>query len=170
MLMPYWNRLVATLFVVGLVTLAAPNSADAQRRGSFGVGLGSATGAAGISLKKGAGPGFAYQGVIGTWRGWGDDWHFGGDSLAVAGDFLYQMPSLASGAVVDLSWNYGLGAGLGVHSEGGVAVGGSGVLGLQFDFVPAPIDLALEYRPGLYVTDRLHFAIIDFSGHLRFWF
>lgn len=161
---------LAFVFTLSLISLSASSEAEAQRLpGSFGIGIGTATGAAGVSFKTGMGS-FTFQGVAGTWRGQGLDWGFDGDALGLAADFLYEMPTIASGQIVALGWNYGLGAGVGV-GDGGAAIGGTGVLGLEFNFVPAPIDFVVEYRPGLYISDDdLDLEFIDFTGHLRFWF
>jgi hypothetical protein len=159
---------------LGLLLLSSTTSfAQASRSSnSFGIGLGAATGASGLSFKTSTSSGFSFQGVVGTWRGWGGDWHFRADSIAVAGDFLYEMPPLASGSVLSLGWNYGLGLGLGLSDNGFAIIGGTGVLGLEFNFKPAPIDFVVEYRPGLYIGGGDDFDIdpVNATGHLRFWF
>ncbi len=161
---------LAFVFALSLISLSSPADAQAQRPpGSVGIGIGSATGAAGVSLKTGMGS-FTFQGVAGTWRGHGVDWGFRGDTLGLAADFLYEMPTIASGQVVALGWNYGLGAGVGI-GDVGAAIGGTGVIGLEFNFQPAPIDFVVEYRPGIYIgNDDLDLEFVDFTGHLRFWF
>src|SRR3954463_4978440 len=118
------------------VAVASPGAARAdgggRRSGGFGLGLGSATIANGLSLKKFMG-GSAFQGVVGFWGGggFGDRFHHAG-GVAVGADYLLEMPSLASSPYFTLDWSFGLGAGFGVetfsnHSPG---LAGSGIAGL----------------------------------------
>lgn len=162
---------LAFVFALSLISLSSPSDAEAQRPpGSFGIGIGTATGAYGLSLKSGSAQPYTLQGVIGGWRGQGLDYRFNDDALGLAADFLYAMPTIASGGPLELGWNYGLGAGVGI-GDGGAAIGGTGVIGLEFNIVPAPIDFVVEYRPGLYLSDNdIDLEFIDFTGHLRFWF
>lgn len=161
-------------FAAGLLVLGVPQSADAQDLpADIGVGIGSATGASGVSFKTSLGGTSSFQGVAGTWYGWAGRYRFGTGNLAVAGDYLMEMPSLAGGSGLDLRWNYGFGGGVGFGNFGGVGLGASGVLGLVFDFSPSdvPLDLALEYRPGIYfINSFTYFSPVNFSGHLRVWF
>jgi hypothetical protein len=163
---------VAALIFVG--ALLASSSAFAQKSrsgGALGIGIGAATIPAGVSFKTATESGVSFQGVIGAWRGHGKDWRFGADSIGVAGDLLYEMPAIASGDVLSLAWNYGLGAGVGIGDFGGAIIGVTGVVGLEFNFVAAPIDVVLEYRPGLYIGDGvLDPEFVDFTPHIRFWF
>lgn len=155
-----------------LLLSLASSSAFAQRApNGFGIGIGAATVAGGLSIKTGSTSGFTFQGVVGPWRGYGNDWRWGADSIALAGDFLYEQPRLASGGLLSLGWNYGVGAGVGIGDWGGGVVGVTGVLGLEFNFVPVPIDVVLEYRPGLYVGENdFDVALWDVTPHLRIWF
>jgi hypothetical protein len=169
--MKYLLKSLTIACVLGVLMFASSTSFAQRAPSGFGIGVGAATVASGLSIKTSTGSGYSFQGVIGTWRGWGRHWRFGGDSLAVAGDFLIEMPALASGQIVSLGWNYGLGAGVGLSPRGTAIIGGSGVLGLEFNFVPAPIDLVIEYRPGLYIGDNYGgIALLDATAHLRFWF
>ena len=85
-------------------------------------------------------------------------------------DGLYEMPILASTAVVDLGWNLGVGAGLGLADGGGFGLAASGVLGLELNFVPIPLDLVLEYRPELGIVPDVDIDVVGFSGHIRWYF
>lgn len=171
--MKYLRRgLLSALFALAVLLLATPSFAQQARSpGSIGIGLGASTVPAGLSMKTMAGGNFAIQGVVGAWRGHGRDWRYGADSLGVGVDFLYEMPPIASGRIVSLGWNYGLGAGVGLGDWGGAVIGGTGVLGLEFNFVPAPIDFVIEYRPGIYIgNSNFDLEFIDATGHIRFWF
>ncbi len=166
------TRVVFVTLLLTALFFATPAFAQrARSSNSFGLGIGAATIAAGLSFKTQTSRGFAFQGVVGTWRGHGRHWRFGGNSLGLGADFLYEMPSFARGRIVSVAWNYGLGVGVGLDNWDGALLGGTGVLGLEFDFVAAPFDFVLEYRPGLYFTDGfLGVEPIDATAHLRIWF
>ncbi|QDG50737.1 hypothetical protein FIV42_08340 [Persicimonas caeni] len=165
------SRLLITVCCTLLFCLVS-SSAFAQRApNGFGIGIGAATVAGGLSIKTGTASGFTFQGVVGPWRGYGPEWRYGADSIAVAGDFLYEQAPLASGGLLSLGWNYGVGVGAGFGDWGGAVVGVTGVLGLEFNFVPAPIDVVLEYRPGLYIGENdFDIAFWDVTPHIRLWF
>ncbi len=165
------------LVAIVLCSLVFARPASAQQThppGSFGIGVGTATIAGGLSLKLPISRGVAFQGVVGIWRDYGHDWRYGHDSMALGVDLLYDMPLLLRSYVCSLGWNFGLGVGAGVETATNALVGGAGttaVLGLALNFVPIPIDLVLEYRPGLYVIAGASAANpLDFSAHMRFWF
>lgn len=167
--------IVALGCLAALLTFALPQSTQAQDLpGGFGIGLGSGTGAGGVSLKTPLGGNSSLQGVVGTWYGWTGDWREPGDTLAVSADYLLEMPTIASAEPFDIGWNYGLGGGVGIGDLGGIGLGGAGVLGLNIDFSPAalPLDVALEWRPGLYLTNDDNFDVepVHFTGHVRLWF
>lgn len=167
------SKVVKFVIALGCVVVLGltSSSAFAQRApNGFGIGIGAGTIAGGLSIKTGSG-GFHFQGVIGPWRGHGPKWRYGADSIGVSGDFLYEQPALASGSVLSLGWNYGIGAGVGVGDWRGAIIGVTGVVGLEFNFVPAPIDVVIEYRPGIYIgNDALALEFVDFTPHVRFWF
>ena len=151
-----------------LTTLAAlllPAVAQAAPPGDFGIGVGGGLGVSGLSMKAPFGP-VAVQGVIGTygWNGYYDD-----DRLGVSVDLLWSQPEFASGGPVNLAWNIGFGGGVGVGS-GNPLVGISGVAGLEFIVQPAPIDIVLEYRPTLIVQPGTDMELVNFSGHIRYYF
>lgn len=163
---------LATLLIGGQAFAQTPNESG------FGVGLGSSNMASGISL-KGAGGSTAYQIVAGAWRG---GWVSGGrigtyrgyrsyyGGLGVSFDYLYEQPNIASTEPFNLGWNAGLGAGLGIAGNGLWGLGANGVVGLEFNFNPLPVDLTLEYRPGIYIYESgFGIDFVDFGAHLRFW-
>jgi hypothetical protein len=61
-----------------------------------------------------------------------------------------------------------VGATLGVSNP--TWLGASGVAGLEFDFQPVPIDLTLEYRPGVSILPGVGADLVNFSGHVRYHF
>jgi hypothetical protein len=154
--------------------VVAPGSAraDGGRRASgFGLGLGSATIANGLSMKYFLG-GSALQGVVGVRGGGGIDERFRhADGVAVGVDYLFEMPSLAASQYFTLDWSFGLGAGFGVSTAGGSpSLAGSGVAGLEFNFTRVPLDVVVEYRPTVGILSDVHLHLVDFTAHVRFYF
>lgn len=133
-----------------------------ERGGPVGVGLGGGFGVSGLSVKM-AGQGSALQLMVGPY-GLGR----GGDGLGVGLDFLLEQPTFATADVLDLAWNLGLGGSLGVGGDD-VLIGVSGVAGLEFNLRPIPIDVVLEYRPGLRLSPA-GLDLVNFSGHIRYYF
>ncbi len=155
----------------GLVVMAmavgiggAAKAESIRSGGMFGIGLGGGTGTSGLSMKYWMSSSHALQGVIGIWGlGRGE-----GTVLALSGDYLFELPSLTKGSIIDLGWNIGLGPFLGIGDATWIGV--SGVLGLEFNFVPVPIDITIEYRPGLLVLPDVNADLIAFTGHIRYFF
>jgi len=160
-----------------LVVILAPTRAHAwgHSREGFGLGIGSGTGATGISGKLMAGPG-AFQGVFGFWghgdsSGPGPGQYSSVDGIALSLDYLFEMPSLATTQYFNLDWNFGLGGGVGVSTNGGTpGVAVAGVAGLEFNFTRIPLDLTIEYRPGVSLLPDVGIGLIGFTAHLRVWF
>lgn len=147
---------------------------DSRDPSKLGVGLGAATVPAGISLKKNLGGAMAAQGVVGAWRGYGRHYGIYTSAFGLGADLLWEQGPLGGGDALSLGWNIGAGAGVGI-ANGTAIFGATGVLGLEFNFIAAPIDFVVEYRPGLYVgagygDANIGWSFIDFTGHLRFWF
>lgn len=171
------KRLVPALSLTLLVLTAAPASAKPVRTaGNFGLGLGSGTMANGLSAKYFAATSHALQFNLGVFGGGGIDnrWHrFGG--LGLSADYLFEMPTLVkAGRAFELAWNIGAGVGVGLDDHDGgddvVAFAASFVLGLEFNLIPVPIDIVLEYRPGLLIVPDVDFDAVDFTAHIRFYF
>lgn len=161
--------LVMTAVVVGSAEEAWAFGAARQ---GFGIGIGSATIANGISGKFMQGPG-AIQAVVGFWGGGGPRHRFGGpDGVAVAADYLFEMPSLARSPYFSIDWSFGLGAGFGVEEfdDHGPGLAVAGIAGLEFNFTVIPFDLTLEYRPSVGLLPGPGLNLIDFTAHLRVWF
>lgn len=165
--MPRLAFLGAAAAAVGAAALAStPAHAGAKHRtgGSTGLGLGAGTFGGGISVKHFTSDRGALQGVVGTAG-------YKGDGLYVSGDYLLEQPVIGSADVVDVAWNIGAGAGLGVYSGGGdLGLGVSGVAGLEFALVPIPLDFVIEYRPTLGLSPDLGLDLVNFTGHLRWFF
>ena len=156
-------RRLLFFFVVSLFLFSGPLAPEAQAQrhpGSFGIGVGSTTHTSGLSLKQVAGP-TALQATVGCWRGC--------DGLGGSLDLLVNMPSFAAGEPLALAWNFGGGAALGLDSDGLGAMA-SFILGLELNFRVVPVDLVLEWRPGLQVAPDVDLKLTGFGGHLRFYF
>ena len=159
---------VALAAAVPLALCAAPTNAQATSKfrsaGHWGIGLGSSTAGQGVSLKYFVSD-VALQGTVGSWGGYD-----GVGGIRVGVDGLYEMPIVASTPVVDLGWNLGVGAGVGLADGGGFGLAASGVLGLELNFVPIPLDVVLEYRPGVGIVPDVDIDVVGFSGHIRWYF
>jgi hypothetical protein len=168
-------RKIALLVLVSVGTLlpTVATAAEGERRaGGFGIGIGSATIANGVSAKYFLG-GAALQGVVGFWGGGGIGERFGHiDGLAVGFDYLLEMPSLARSPYFSVDWSFGLGAGFGVQTfaHQTPAVAGSGIAGLEFNFTRVPLDLVVEFRPTLAILPDPKLHLVDFTAHLRVYF
>lgn len=143
--------------------------------GNIGVGAGTGTFASGLSLKYFAGPAFAIQGNVGWWRSrwWGDDdYRWGGNSsLALSVDALLEQGVFAGNGDIDLAWNFGFGGGIGLSEYSDtIGAAASGVLGLEVLINLIPIDLVLEFRPTILLVPSVHFDLVDFTGHIRYYF
>ncbi|OIP35048.1 MAG: hypothetical protein AUK47_17330 [Deltaproteobacteria bacterium CG2_30_63_29] len=156
--------LLAFLFVLALMLPLTAQADEVRSAGNFGLGLGGGTGTSGLSMKYFVNNSNAFQGVVGVW-GLGRN-H--GSVIGLSADYLWEGPALASGSVLELGWNIGLGAFAGTGDA--FWLGAAGVLGLEFNFRPIPIDIVLEYRPGLLILERVDADLINFGGHLRYYF
>lgn len=150
--------------VLGL-TLSTTAAAAPHRAGGYtGIGLGGGTSTSGISAKHFLNDRNAVQGVVGAWGGWSG-------TLGLSGDYLYEMPPLATGEALTVAWNVGPGVGLGlIPQTDQVALAGNAVVGLELAVVPFPMDVVLEYRPTVQVIPNVAFDPIAFTGHIRFFF
>jgi hypothetical protein len=177
-------RTVLVPLIAALLTLphALPPDAHAgspiRKPGRFGLGLGLTTLSTGVSAKYVVDRVGALQfglgslGCCGARHRW-DDW--GGVGIGV--DYLFEMPTIAiAGHAFELAWNFGPGIGLGFDShshyygDDDVALAASFVLGLEFDFIPIPLDLVLEWRPNFLLVPDLDVDPLDFTAHVRGYF
>lgn len=154
-----------TRLFFALALIAAPLTASAgtpvQSPGNFGLGLGAGTHVSGISGKYWLASDFSAQAVVGAWglgRGTGG-------ALGVSADGLFELPRLLQDDALDIGWNIGPGVNLAVGNAVGLGV--NGVLGLEFNIHAVPIDIVLEYRPGISVIPDVNADLIGFGGHIR---
>ncbi|MBN1337505.1 MAG: hypothetical protein JXB39_16250 [Deltaproteobacteria bacterium] len=154
------------------LVLALPVGAQAATppEGPFGLGIGGGFGVSGLSGKLYMGDATAFQGIVGLY-GLGSD--HDNDGLGVGLDYLLERPAFVSVAPLELGWNFGLGGTVALWDDShddNLRVGASGVLGLEILFQPVPIDLVLEYRPGVVIIPDFDIDLVNFSGHLRYYF
>lgn len=146
--------------------LVAPAEAAAPGNGAkFGIGLGAGFGVSGISGKYWISEKNAFQGVIG---GWGFARSGSSIGLGVGLDYLWEMPTITQAGPMLLGWNLGFGGTVGLAAP--LAAGVSGVAGLEFNFQPVPIDITIEYRPGISFLPGVGADLVNFSGHVRYHF
>jgi hypothetical protein len=159
-----------SMWLLGLGALLSSGSAyggdPIRSAGNFGLGLGGGSATSGISAKYFMADHHALQGVVGTW-GLGRSGY--GTGLGVSVDYLFEMPAITDTDPLELGWNLGLG-GWFATAGGGTALGAQGVAGLEFAFHPVPIDVVIEYRPGLIIVPGVGADLINFSGHVRYYF
>ena len=167
-----WKSALIVGFAAVVLLAPSPAAADfGTPRQGFGLGIGMGTGATGLSgkLMMGAGrhPGrrrcLGRQGRRRPAAGRGVPQL---DGVALSVDYLFEMPTLAKSEYFNLDWCFGLGGGVGVSTGGGTpGVAVAGIAGLEFNFIKAPIDVAIEYRPvgrasarAVQAGDRIHGA------------
>lgn len=169
-----------------LVLFALPSTASAQwehskqirSAGTFGIGVGSGTLAYGLSMKYFTASNFAIQGNVGYWRGrwWGrcgrdSCRYYRGNSFALSADAIFEQATIAGNSDIELAWNFGIGGGLGLSEfEDAVGAAAAGILGLELLIHVIPIDLVLEWRPNILVIPDFDPDLVNFTGHLRFYF
>ena len=89
--------------------------------------------------------------------------------ISVGADLLFLMPIIHSAEHFELGWNLGFGPGVSLWNTGlGMAV--EGVAGLEMNLKVIPLDIVLEYRPGLGIVPDIGFDPVNFGGHIRFYF
>lgn len=155
-----------TLFLALALPGAAQAGSPVRSGGNFGIGVGSGYWLNGLSLKYFMGQSASVQGVIGGYGyGYGHD-DYGG--LGFSGDYLWEMPALTNNEAFELGWNAGLGPNVGLGDDW-VAIGVHGTLGLEFNFNPVPIDLVLEYKPGIFVVPGVGGDFWNFGGQIRIY-
>ncbi len=162
------NRFLPPIVALALLVPTGAQAAPPPG-GPFGLGVGGGFGVSGLSLKYNPDTGSAVQGVLGLY-GLGRS---GGDGIGVGLDYLLERPAFAGGDPVELGWNFGFGGTAVLWDDAhddNLRVGASGVLGLEFLFKPVPIDLVLEYRPGVVVIPDFDIDLVNFSGHIRYYF
>lgn len=172
--------LLFSLFAVSAsaqrLKIASFEGKQIKKAGNTGVGLGAGTLAVGLSFKHFLADDFSFQANIGYWRGcWNCSYgYYNNNGLAMSVDFLIEGgPLLSLDDKLSIDWEAGLGGGFGINNwanNGGIGVGVSGVLGIQFNIHLIPVDFVIEYRPGFYVVPNFGLDIFNFTGHVRYYY
>ena len=159
---------VALFTVLALAPSAhALEPASNVRSAKWGVGLGGGNTVSGVSAKFNLGSGTALQLVAGG-AGYSNA-DFGSTALGVNLDFLLERPTITTfDGAFDLNWEAGVGGWTWIGDPFWFGV--NGVLGLQFDLIPIPLDIVLEYRPAIRVIPDVGVQVVDFGAHVRFYF
>jgi hypothetical protein len=163
--------LISTLllcFPASSAVEAASPAQVIQGAGHWGVGLGGGTATSGLSGKLFVSDHSALQLVIGS-AGYNHHKDFGDSALGLDLDWLHEgAPLFHEDLVLDVGWAIGFGGWAWVGEP--FWLGGNGVLSLQFEFIPVPVDFVLEYRPAVRVWDDFAVEFGNFGGHVRFYF
>jgi hypothetical protein len=169
----------STLVLATSCTIAATAPAEARdvrTPGHFGLGIGSGTISNGLSAKYFMSKQHALQFNLGSYGGAGFNNRWKRiDGLGFGADYLFEMPAITRvGQAFELAWNLGAGIGLGFRDRDdkydGLAVAVAFIAGLEFNFIPAPFDLVLEWRPSILVAPAVGIGVLDFTAQLRFYF
>jgi hypothetical protein len=138
-----------TLLALTTSTASAANSV--RRAGNSGLGLTGGSFVSGLSVKYFLSDDMAIQGAL------GGGWRFGG--VGLSGALLWEMPTLVEEDDFDLAWNVGPGAAFWTYGYDGYPydyglnyVALTAVLGLELDLNDVPLDVVLEWRPGIYIV------------------
>jgi len=135
--------------------------------GRIGLGVGGGTRTTGLSLKATVDQALSLQLVAGVDSGATND---RGGTLALAGSALVEMPALFDDPDLEIAWCAGAGPYIAVGDE--FWFGAHAILGLEFNLRVIPLEFQIEYRPSLELVgpDGLDLVLVDFGGHLRWWF
>jgi hypothetical protein len=156
--------LVLPTLLLALTAQTASAANTVREEGNVGLGLqGGSRMVSGFSLKYFLDNDLALEGTLGSFR-------YGG--FGISGAVLFEMPPLAEDEDFDVAWNLGPAVAFGTYHYGGFdsysynVVAITAVLGLEMDLNDIPLDIVLEWRPGLYVP----FATEDFDDGAQVWF
>ena len=90
------------------------------------------------------------------------------DYLEMRADYVWHDFSLFPVSAGQLPLYYGMGAGLAIHGDGPGLLG-RGVVGIEYLFSKAPLDIFLELGPGISIFPATDFDITAGLG-MRFFF
>jgi hypothetical protein len=162
--------------LLALTTQTASAADTVRQAGNFGLGLGGGNFVSGISMKYFMSDDTAIEGLLGSWG-------FGG--LGVSAALLFEMPNLVEEDDFNLAWSVGPGVafwtytydGFGEYSYNAFAI--TAVLGLEMNLNEVPLDIVIEWRPGIYISsvtagvydnDGAVASFGGFGGHIRYYF
>lgn len=148
--------------LAALMPMSAWAVAPVQQAGNLGLGIGSGTHVSGLSGKYHLTDGMAAQAMVGWWGlGRGDV-----EGISLSASYLIEPGVLARADGLTLEWNVGLGVNA-VLADNTLGAGVHGVVGLELNLEIVPVDLVIEYRPGLRLLPATDPDFIGLGVHLR---
>jgi hypothetical protein len=158
------------LVVLSVMCALAATPPRAGQPGHVGLGVGMGTAVAGASIKWLPAHDHAFQVLVGVSPG-GTRYGYSYGPLAAELDYLYEMPVIADLDPVLIRWT--LGAGGTIVTDTPLFLGVQAIAGLEFDFVDAPVDFVIEYRPGFDIflgqNGGVGFNPFWAGAHVRVW-
>jgi hypothetical protein len=150
----FMKRISITLPVILFIILVCQRASAQDYRLAAGVRLAtsSPTLSTGISVKYFATDKTALEGIV----SWGNRFGFGG-LLEVHNKF----------STPGLSWFFGGGAYVGFQ-DGDTYLGPTGIVGLDYKFTNAPVNLSLDWKPELDIIPDINFVPDAFALTIRF--
>lgn len=135
--------------------------------GRIGIGIGGGTRTTGLSLKATVDENLSLQLVAGVDSGATND---RGGTLALSGSVLVEMPAIVEDEDYEIGWCVGAGPYIAVGDQ--FWLGAHAIAGLEINLRVIPLEFQLEYRPSLELIgpDEVDLVLVDFGGHLRWWF
>jgi hypothetical protein len=146
---------------------------DFRRARYTGAGLINGSFLSGLSVKHHVTDQHAVQVALGA--AWGAFRYWPNTGVGLAVDYVHHPETVFDSPHVRLGWNIGIGVDARFYpsvDDFDFAAGVHFVAGFEVLLVDAPVDLAIEYRPG--VVGRpgpggLAFAFGDVAAHIRWW-
>ena len=152
--------------LVALTAHTASAANTVREQGNVGLGLqGGSRMVSGFSCKYFLKDDLALEGTLGAWQ-------YGG--FGISGAALFEMKNLAEDEDFDITWNTGPAVAFGNYHYGGFdnyaynVFAISAVLGLEMDLNDIPLDIVLEWRPGVYFSSTTE-GVYDNEG-TNVWF
>ena len=152
-----------------LVALTAQTAFAAnvvREEGNFGIGLqGGSRMVSGFSAKYFLKDDLALEGTLGAYS-------YGG--FGISGAVLFELPTLAEDEDFDIAWHTGPALTFGNYHYGGFdnyaynVFAVTAVLGLEMDLNDIPLDIVLEWRPGVFFSSTTE-GVYDNEG-ANVWF
>jgi len=154
------------LLLLATAASAQTESVTPRTEGVSSIGLGGGTGIYGLSGSHWLSDTASINVVAGPWLTYSN---LGG---GVEVDYLSQMPTLSETRNVVLGWHAGGGVAMGIQTGLGAAAGitGAGIAGVNVHFRPTPVELVVEYRPGVQIAPSFRILWYSATTHLRIYF
>lgn len=156
-------KVASAMVLAGLLLAALPAQAGGgalARPNRLGLGLGGSNLTNGITGKLYLSADRAVQVAVGWWFPHGP---------SIAGDYLFEQPSLVDQKDFTLHWYVGVGAGVGFFGND-ASIGAAGIGGLAFHLKPVPVEITIELRPTVAIPGYIGWLHIGGGGAVRYYF